>query len=70
MSTKKTDPRRVLEQMREGARQIDQAIGHGSRVLDLVQKIQNTPPRQLLGAALQGIGKALEKDDPPRRRPR
>jgi hypothetical protein len=42
---------------------IDQALGQGTRMLDLVERVQNTPPHQLLGAALQGIGKALEKTE-------
>ena len=61
MAPRRDDSRRALHQAREAARMIDQALGQGTRVLDLVQRVQNTPPHQLLGAALQGIGKALEK---------
>jgi len=62
------DTRRALDQAREAAQAIDRALGQGTRALDLLKKIENTPPRMLLGAALQGIGRALEKmEDRPRR---
>lgn len=63
MAPRRHGPQRALDQAREAARMIDQALGQGTRMLDLVERVQNTPPHQLLGAALQGIGKALEKTE-------
>jgi hypothetical protein len=61
-----------FEQFRESARLIDQAIGHGSRMLDLVERVQKTPTHKLVGSMLVGLGRALEKADslPNRKRPR
>lgn len=56
----KKDP---LEQIRESARMIDQAIGQGSQVLDLIDRIQKTPTHKLVGSMLVGLGRALEEAD-------
>lgn len=55
----KKSTRDLLNQAREAARMIDSSIGNGQRALDLVNRVVNTPPEKLLGAALQGMGNAL-----------
>lgn len=61
--TKKPNPTRrkqiPIDEIREAARTIDQAIGQGQRMLELVDLATKTPPTKLVGVALQGIGKML-----------